>query len=201
MYGLQESKKLESALNVNLLTGIKKRHYTKRSHIPQEIRISLSEIANSSAFLFRSFIEAHKDIKDECWLWNGAKTYRGYGQTKVLGKNFLTHRLSFSIFVGPIIDNKCVCHTCDVPNCCNPLHLFLGTNKDNQDDSTRKRRRAVGEKVGGAKLTVDQVIQIKKDKRVQRVIALEHGVTQSNISRIKLNKMWRCACDNEHWNL
>jgi DNA-directed RNA polymerase sigma subunit (sigma70/sigma32) len=46
---------------------------------------------------------------------------------------------------GPIPDGMQVCHHCDNPPCCNPAHLFLGTNKDNYLDSVAKGRDAVSQ--------------------------------------------------------
>jgi hypothetical protein len=41
---------------------------------------------------------------------------------------------------GPIPDGMWVCHTCDTPPCVRPLHLFLGTNRDNSQDALAKGR-------------------------------------------------------------
>lgn len=43
-----------------------------------------------------------------------------------------------------------------------------------------------------SKLTEGQVFKIKKELDEKRLISEKFGVTQSIISRIKLNKAWRC---------
>ncbi len=50
------------------------------------------------------------------------------------------HRASWQISFGPIPDGLQVLHTCDNPPCCNPAHLFLGTQLDNIYDMCAKGR-------------------------------------------------------------
>jgi hypothetical protein len=50
---------------------------------------------------------------------------------------------------------------------------------------------AKGRQRGGAKLTVEQVISIRADDRLQRVIAAEYGVARKTISMIKCRKNWK----------
>jgi hypothetical protein len=82
-----------------------------------------------------------KKAKDECWLWTGSVTQRGYGQFKFHPtKTVSAHRAAFMLLVGEIPKAAHVCHKCDVPLCCNPFHLFLGNQKINHADKKQKGR-------------------------------------------------------------
>jgi len=66
-----------------------------------------------------------------------------YGSIRVggrKGKTVKLHRLAWEEAFGPIPDGMSVCHTCDVPACCNPAHLFLGSQQDNVTDMMNKGR-------------------------------------------------------------
>lgn len=76
----------------------------------------------------------------ECWLWDRDVYHNGYGRILVGGKSSLTHRLAFQLLKGPIPTGLFVCHRCDVRNCINPDHLFLGTPLDNMRDCHNKGR-------------------------------------------------------------
>ena len=102
-----------------------------------------------------------KVIEDDngCWLWQGAVNGAGYGSIGLgaaeLGKG-MVHRVSFELFFGPIPEGLLVCHKCDVKLCCNPMHLFCGTQQDNLNDARSKGRMRKGEdwwtapRVGGS---------------------------------------------------
>lgn len=78
-----------------------------------------------------------------CWLWCGCYS-DDYGMMRPLGlaQPDKAHRIAYRLFVGPITDGLYVCHHCDVTECVNPDHLFLGTAKDNAQDAMRKGRYA-----------------------------------------------------------
>lgn len=78
---------------------------------------------------------AYKDEND-CWIWNGEKSRRGYGRVQFYHKHFSATKMTVKLITG-LYPELCVCHTCD-----NPTHLFLGTQKDNSDDCCQKGRRA-----------------------------------------------------------
>src|ERR1017187_2889980 len=76
---------------------------------------------------------------DTCWLWVGKKDpqKRGepYGSFYVSKQVMMAaHRVSWILEKGPIPFGMFVCHTCDVPLCVKPDHLFLGTQFDNMRD-------------------------------------------------------------------
>jgi hypothetical protein len=81
-----------------------------------------------------------RGAEDDCWLWRGAKTSKGYGLLRWNGKMMRAHRLAYQLHYGDLPDESCVCHSCDVPLCCNPAHLWLGTVGDNARDMVRKDR-------------------------------------------------------------
>jgi len=130
---------------------------------------------------------------DECWNWTAYAPKNGYGQMGMGGKRGkveYSHRISFSINVGPIPDKACVLHKCDNKKCCNPRHLFLGSIADNVRDMISKNRGILGSLNGASKLDEQQVIAIKGDNRPVVVIAAEFGVSHSVISNIKTGKTW-----------
>lgn len=69
-------------------------------------------------------------------------THLPYGRIYFDRKTHLAHRVAKMIEIGgPIPDGLCVLHHCDNPACCNPAHLWLGTQKENVHDMIAKGRR------------------------------------------------------------
>jgi DNA-binding XRE family transcriptional regulator len=136
---------------------------------------------------------------DECWFWTGCADTCGYGLITIGGRKgraYPTHRVSFVIHRGPIPPGAKVCHRCDRPPCCNPEHLFLGTQADNVHDMFDKNRRPalIGVSNPKAKLTEDQVRYARR--RLARGhlasdLARELGVTKTQIGAIKHRRQWK----------
>ncbi|KKL78172.1 hypothetical protein LCGC14_2027530 [marine sediment metagenome] len=131
---------------------------------------------------------------DDCWEWTASLLTTGYGQFKVGSRMMGAHRIVYFLNYGQPT-GFFVCHHCDNRKCCNPKHLFLGTNADNMADAARKGRvkgpHFNGEENGRAKLTTQQVLAIRKSPDRQVSLAEKYGVTPVMISRIKLRKAWR----------
>jgi len=140
-----------------------------------------------------------------CWEFTGAVIIsRGgykYGIIEINYKHILVHRYMYWFSnlndKNQKLDKKiCVCHKCDNTICCNPSHLFLGTNKDNSVDASRKGRLQRGERHTGSKLTEKQVLEIYKMKGTLKTIANKYKVNPHTIFDIKNRKTWKWLTKN-----
>jgi hypothetical protein len=123
-------------------------------------------------FLARILIDAGTG----CWNFQGMKCPTGYGQVKRDGKFLFAHRYSWILHRGEI-GPYFVLHKCDNRACVNPDHLFLGTQKDNQQDMRSKGRHIHGEKSKTSKLKTEQVLEI-------------YRLYESGVGTIRLSRMF-----------
>ena len=130
---------------------------------------------------------------DECWPWLLSCFKDGYGSASYGNKTHRAHRLAWDFSKGPIPKGKSVLHKCDNRPCCNPSHFFLGTTTDNMQDMLSKGRgnKSKGEQVASAKLTEDDVIDIRKSDLGSYALAKKYGVDYRNIWLIRVRKTWR----------
>lgn len=137
-------------------------------------------------------------ITRPCWLWEGGTTGDGYGAIEV-GRHkkkraVPVHVVSWIIHFGSVPNGLCVLHTCDIRHCVNPAHLWLGTKGQNNKDAAAKGRSSKGEKRWNAKLSEAEVIRIRQLRQIgylQKDIAEEFGVSQSQTSSLILRKTWK----------
>lgn len=142
----------------------------------------------------RAFFEKVVFGMFECWLWRASTNDLGYG---LFGPR-RAHRASYEFFYGEIPKGMSVLHRCDVRNCVNPEHLFLGTQADNVRDMMQKKRHRCtpmrGEANPQSKLTAKKVRQIKALKQSgvsQAQIAKLFKVSPMTISRAVTGKAWK----------
>lgn len=132
-----------------------------------------------------------------CWEWQRRKDEDGYG--RVYSSNSRStkraHRMSYETFIGEIPKGLVVMHSCDNPCCINPLHLSVGTHKENSQDMVKKGRSKTPIYKGAdhpmVKLTTSQVISIRTESGYQKTLAEKYGVSQSLIAQIKNGKRWK----------
>ena len=130
-----------------------------------------------------------------CWLWLACKHNFGYGCFKFNKKQITAHRFSWMLYKGEIPKGLYILHKCDIPECCNPKHLFLGTQKDNLIDCSKKNRTAIGEKNGNSRLKTKKIINIRleysKGNITHRKLGKQFNVDKSVISDILNRKTWK----------
>lgn len=132
---------------------------------------------------------------DECWPWLGSLNTCGYGNVRYQGRSYIAHRLAYELATGNAPGEARVCHTCDNPPCCNPAHLFLGTQAENIADCIAKGRFRShrGENHNLARLTETQVLEIRRlraDGWPHKAIAERFAITTNHVSMICRRRIW-----------
>lgn len=147
---------------------------------------------------WRKRFESHFVKGDGCWLWNtSTNESETYGKIWAMGMHWSAHRLSWYVYRGAIPPGIWVLHTCDMPRCVNPDHLFLGTCADNNADARKKGRLLAPYEEGAAnaKLTgaqVDEIRRLYDDKgKTTEELGRAFGVAKHTIHHIVRRHTWR----------
>lgn len=133
----------------------------------------------------------------ECVLWP-YKTQLGYGRIFYDGRQHMATHVVLELTgrPRPIIGGHhgaVARHLCDQPACCNPRHLEWGTQGDNVADMARRRRAARGERSGNAKITEDDVREIRRLSREgwsQRQLGERFGISAPAVGYIQRRRTW-----------
>lgn len=146
----------------------------------------------------RFWEKVNKTSPGGCWLWTSGVNDGGYGTFRVGGRRgsqLLAHRYAWMKLVGPIADDLCVLHRCDMPRCCNPEHLFLGDRETNNRDRDQKGRAVSvrGARHPNAKLDEDGVREIRRLHRsgmTQTKLARQFGVSNACVRQLLVRFTW-----------
>jgi hypothetical protein len=109
------------------------------------------------------------------------------------------HRLVIEAFRGRCPEGMECRHIDGNPANNNIGNLKWGTRSENMQDAVQHgtthrpfgNARARGEDNGNSKMTARDVLSIRNDSRLHRIIASDYGVTRSTISKIKTRERWR----------
>lgn len=178
----------------------------------QSIKSGKFKVTRKAPATIRFWRDIDKDgpehpVHGKCWIWKmGPKSEKcPYGYISVKHRGVRVHRFSWEMHHGQIPSGMQVLHKCDNPLCVNPSHLFLGTQKDNQQDMVQKGRENRGEGRPQSKLTEEAVLEIRRDCKPGRkgknvkYFAEKYGVSGTAIKYALAGRNWRylsedCSC-------
>lgn len=126
----------------------------------------------------------------ECLIWRGSKT-KGYGTVMWKGRQRYAHHISWMEHFGGEPIGLDFCHSCDVKARINPHHIWLGTHRENMADCRVKRGYRHGANHPRAKLTEDDVREIRKSEATNRALAKVYGVSHGVIQNIRTYSSWQ----------
>ena len=145
----------------------------------------------------RFWRKVEKGGVDDCWFWKASRHPKGYGRFRVTiaGVNTMwrSHQVAWWLTNGHW-GGLHVCHTCDNPPCCNPSHLFLGTNADNVRDRVEKNRTVYGAKTKVNTISAEQAVAIRwlaQSNLTQVELGKLFGISAQQVGRIAHVQSWR----------
>jgi len=150
-------------------------------------------LSESDVKRFWAFVD--RKGSNDCWLWMGGGDPVRYGCFSIGPRKAAitasAHRVAYFLAYGPT--ELQVLHTCDIPRCVNPAHLFEGTQKDNRIDCKQKDRVSKGEAHGANVYTETEVLRaVELYNQGHRVsdIASQLGMTMGGTWNIVHGKCW-----------
>ncbi len=132
----------------------------------------------------------------ECAIWQGSMYKNGYGRANFSARKYFAHRLSYCAYnnIGTIPAGMVVRHKCkQTKGCVNPMHLELGTQKENAADRVRDNTVPRGETHYKAKITEDTARSIlhSKGQGTANERAARFGATLGIVQTIDSGTSWR----------
>lgn len=117
------------------------------------------------------------------------------------GYHVLAHRFVYSMAHGILKTTDVIRHSCDNPPCIELTHLVKGTHQDNKNDSVHKMGHAHGIRHGKARLTEEQVYEIRASQLDSVYLAKKYGIAHQNIQAIKNRTHWKLLPEKSINNL
>jgi len=162
------------------------------------VRARAAKAAKAGSIADRFWRKVDKRGPEDCWPWIACarKPTEGYGAFWFDGRHHPAPKIAWYLTFGNLPALQTL-HRCDNPTCCNPSHLFLGTNVENNADKVAKRRHVFGSRQVKAKLTETDALEIKRLKPAGRApygfrteLAARFGVKPGTITDIWI-RSWK----------
>lgn len=133
--------------------------------------------------------------ENECWYWTGQyNRHVGYRFT-FNGRNVSVKKFAYQLAYRVNLEKEdFVIQKCGNLACCNPKHLYLGSQ---YDKSNSVRNVYKGEKCKQSLLTEEQVIEILKEHKynfrrgISSELAKKYNVALGTISSITSGRNWK----------
>lgn len=172
--------------------------YRNQTRTQMSRKVGLLEAVRRNPTIQARFWSKVNKVKGDCWLWTASTTGTGYKYGQFTYRidrkqqHPYAHRVAWELTHGEsIADGLNACHRCDVPLCCNPAHLFLGSQKENLNDGRAKGRIDMS-RPRTSKLTPAERMAIFESRGVSGVLlAAEYGVSAACISVIRSGRFSR----------
>ena len=122
--------------------------------------------------------------KDGHLLFEGAGDGNGYGKLAFFGSTIKTHVLMYLHKSGDIPEGMCVCHTCNVKNCIEPSHLYLGSSSDNNSQAWKDGLQPNA--VISDSLAKEIFVEGQNHRITHAELGKKYGVTRSIARKIRM---------------
>jgi len=142
----------------------------------------------------------HIDKTDTCWFWTGACDRHGYGRFSLSESSEFyeeagmrqvgAHQFSLAMALGRWPQPQTL-HHCDVRNCVRPDHLYEGSLLDNTRDRHARGPTTRGEAYEKARLTVQDVRDMRAGEKTAEVVATKRGVQVQTARHARDRISWR----------
>lgn len=168
------------------------KQWSKRRYCTQSCSGMAATIMNAATRpTIRQKFESGFIRNDDCWEWNGTIDGYGYGVLDHNKRRYRAHVLALEYDGRPVPKGMVACHHCDNPGCVRPSHLYVGTQRDNVRDAVSRDRIAHGTRNSNAKLTPDQVLEMRKLDLPFAEVGRRYGVSRPTAARAIKGETWR----------
>ena len=143
---------------------------------------------DDSVFVNGFWSRVSRGEPSDCWPFvRGSFSPKGYGVLHLSNRRSIqAHRFAYAVAHGlsELPRDRVVRHACDNPPCCNPAHLSLGTQVENERDKDDRGRRPT-------KLNPEMVRAIRSSAEPLRVLAARYGVGITAVWRARTGRGWK----------